>query len=461
MPRHISLLLSFIAPALIALFLGQLLSVVPFAPVAILIGAVAAVITFNKPSNGLLIIVFAMLLSPEIKLASLPGRSIVVRIEDIIIVMVALAWLAHIAMDKSWKGFVKTPIDLPLAALISVYMVSTGWGILSGSIQPIKASFYLIKYIEYFILFWLTANITIDSGDVKKFIFAALITCLITALYAYSLFPSVERVSAPFDSDAKNIAGESASLAGYLLIIMAVILGYVVSISEPRKIIWLLLFFGFLVPPFIRTLSRASFYAFVPMILVITFFSKRKKIAIISVLALAAILFPLIAPGLHNKMASRLSETFYGTGSTYSLGSYNINLETSASLRIESFKKLFNEWLPSSPIIGRGITGVGLADVQYVLILGELGIGGFIIFLWLIGSIFKGAYRSFKSCNTPIHKGLSLGLIAALSGLIIQSFAVNTFVIIRIMEPFWFLTAIVMRLPELENNGQNTAQHII
>lgn len=461
MPRQISLLLTFIVPALIALLLGQLLSVVPFVPVAIIAGAMAAIITFNKPSNGLLIIVFAMLLSPEIKLASVPGRPVVVRIEDIIIAMVVVAWFAHIALDKSWKGFVKTPLDAPLIAYITIFMVSTGWGIISGNIQFVKASFYLIKYVEYIVLFWLTANIITDISDVKKFVFAGLITCIIVVIYAYSLFPMGERVWAPFDTDAKGQVGESASLAGYLLIIMSVALGFFMSSGQGKKNMWLILFFIAMVPPFIRTLSRASFYAFVPMVSSLLIFSRKKKLALSIFLVFACMLLPILGHDLFEKLTSRLHETFTGSSATH-LGAMSVNLETSAALRVDSVNKLFNIWLPSSPIIGRGITGVGMADVQYVLILGELGIAGFIIFIWIVTTIFRQAYNSFKACKLPLNQGLSLGLMAALAGLLVQSFAVNTFIIIRVMEPFWFLTAIVMRLSELEKqNEQNTAQHII
>jgi len=48
------------------------------------------------------------------------------------------------------------------------------------------------------------------------------------------------------------------------------------------------------------------------------------------------------------------------------------------------------------PFFGYGVTGVGFVDGQYPLILGEGGIVGLIMFLWLIGATFKSAWRSFK-----------------------------------------------------------------
>jgi len=45
---------------------------------------------------------------------------------------------------------------------------------------------------------------------------------------------------------------------------------------------------------------------------------------------------------------------------------------------------------------------------------------------------------------------LSLGLIAAFVGILFHAVTANSFIIIRIMEPFWFLAGMVMAIPELE-----------
>jgi hypothetical protein len=60
-------------------------------------------------------------------------------------------------------------------------------------------------------------------------------------------------------------------------------------------------------------------------------------------------------------------------------------------------------------------------------------------------------------------KGLSLALISSLSGLLLMGTGAEVFIIIRIMEPFWFLAAIVTMLPEAaveapENLGPTNQQ---
>jgi len=45
--------------------------------------------------------------------------------------------------------------------------------------------------------------------------------------------------------------------------------------------------------------------------------------------------------------------------------------------------------------------------------------------------------------------GLSAGFMAGYIGLLGHALSTNTFIIIKIMEPFWFIAAIVLSLPHL------------
>ncbi|MFA6450791.1 MAG: hypothetical protein WCX65_15055, partial [bacterium] len=49
------------------------------------------------------------------------------------------------------------------------------------------------------------------------------------------------------------------------------------------------------------------------------------------------------------------------------------------------------------------------------------------------------------------------GYICAIAGLLIHGLAANTFVLIRIMEPFWFLTAVVASIPHVLENKYHPA----
>lgn len=58
--------------------------------------------------------------------------------------------------------------------------------------------------------------------------------------------------------------------------------------------------------------------------------------------------------------------------------------------------------------------------------------------------------KRFRESTDSFYRGLSLGLFAGFIGLLFHAVGSNTFIIIRIMEPFWFLTAMVLGA---EKNG--------
>ena len=58
------------------------------------------------------------------------------------------------------------------------------------------------------------------------------------------------------------------------------------------------------------------------------------------------------------------------------------------------------------------------------------------------------------------HKGITLGFLAGFIGLLVHALAANTFIIVRIMEPFWFLTAMIVMIPELEKAGGTNADSL-
>jgi hypothetical protein len=255
---------------------------------------------------------------------------------------------------------------------------------------------------------------------------------------------TTNRVSAPFEGQFS----EPNTLGGYLIILFAVCIS--LFIYSPN-LSWKY-FCGFLallaVPPFIFTLSRGSYLAFIVMYLSIVFFSKRNRILSLSILIIAIIIITVFFPSLVNMMKQRIEKTFTSPLFTYEAMGKSIPLEESAAVRIESWKEAFKR-LVRSPFIGHGVSGVGLMDTQYPLVLGETGIIGFIIFLVLMRKIFNRAIYVFRIMQDPWLKGLALGFLASFIGLLIQAFAANTFIIVRIMEPFWFLAAIVVMLPEI------------
>jgi hypothetical protein len=60
----------------------------------------------------------------------------------------------------------------------------------------------------------------------------------------------------------------------------------------------------------------------------------------------------------------------------------------------------------------------------------------------------------YRRIPTSIYKGMALGGVGVLAGVYIHAVTANSFIIVRIQEPLWFLIAMIVSLPGIV--GQNT-----
>jgi len=126
-----------------------------------------------------------------------------------------------------------------------------------------------------------------------------------------------------------------------------------------------------------------------------------------------------------------------------------VAFDPSTSARLISFKSALDGFA-RRPIFGWGVTGFGFMDAQYARVLAETGLVGLAAFLWLMWAVGRHALDVYATRGDPEERGLVLGFLAGFAGLLIHGFGSNTFIIVRIMEPFWLITGIVMMIPALE-----------
>ena len=110
-----------------------------------------------------------------------------------------------------------------------------------------------------------------------------------------------------------------------------------------------------------------------------------------------------------------------------------------------------------NPILGRGITGYAWADAQYVKIIGETGLAGLLAFIIITARLWLNTRRIYATEDDPFAKGLALGVSLGLVAMLAHAVGANTFIIIRIMEPFWLCAGLVMILPRLSKTDDSIA----
>ncbi|MFA6383923.1 MAG: hypothetical protein WCY10_00975, partial [Candidatus Omnitrophota bacterium] len=177
-------------------------------------------IAFLNTDIALVIVILSMLLSPELRAGQIASRNINIRAEDLFIFVIFFAWMAKMAVRKELGLMRRNPLNGPILIYITVCLVSSLMALIGGSIKFRDSFFYLLKYFEYFLIFFMVSNNLRTLAQAKMFIFFLLLTCFIVCCIAWSQIPAGERISAPFESEG----GEPNTFAGYLLLMMALII---------------------------------------------------------------------------------------------------------------------------------------------------------------------------------------------------------------------------------------------
>jgi len=400
------------------------------------------VLSILKTEAALYILIFSMLLSPEIKIGGGAGRDVVLRVDDVLLVIIGLSWLAKTALFKEMGIFRKTPLNKSILLYAIVCSFSTILGVLFGRVRPLGGFFYVMKYLEYFVVYFLVVNHLHTERQVRRFIWAILITGVLISIYGMMQIPSGARVSAPFEGEF----GEPNTLGGYLLLLMSITAGLFLTENTQKRKFFYLGLTAFFAIPFIYTLSRTSWLAMIPMVGTLLFYSYRKTVLIYFTI-FAVILTIILAP---QSAKDRVLYTFQ-SHPTQSIKIAGVTLDPSSSDRVTSWGTCLKDFV-NHPVFGYGITGYGFIDGQYFRTLVELGLIGITVLFYLMFTIIRGVLSIYKSCVQPYYKGLSLGMLAGCSAMFLHAIGANTFIIVRIMEPFLFLLAIVMAIPLIQNN---------
>ena len=415
-------------------------------PLVLAVAMAVFLVVFVKTEIGLYLVIFSMLLSPQFGAGGTiaESRRIVVRSEDILLLVVALSWLAKTAVNKELGLAVKTPLNRPILVYVAATAIATLIGYASGTVGGIGGFFYVLKYVEYFVVYYMVVNNLVDRRQAWRLVTAAFLTAVIVSLIGTTQIPSGQRVSAPFEGRD----GEPNTFGGYLLLLMAVAGGIALETLRLRTRAIYLGLLGLMSIPFMFTLSRTSYIGMIPAAAVMAVLSSRRRVMIGALLALL-VASPLVLTLFPETVTKRVRYTFEPERGQPTVRVGAVGLDPSTSARLISIQQAYEGWT-HRPIFGYGVTGFTFMDQQFARTLVETGLVGFATFLVLIWAVLKAGVGSLPGLTVPEDRGLALGFVAGTVGLLGHAIGANTFIIVRIMEPFWFFAAIVVALPGLD-----------
>src|SRR2546430_638464 len=401
--------------------------------------------------------------------------------------------------------------------MVAANLAATMLGYMTGTISSWSGYFYVLKYVEYFVIYYMAVNNLRDREHAWRLVTAAFITAAIVSVIGLAQVPSGERVSAPFEGETgepntfggdllfimaiaprgaprtqkprrrlprppppgplaraafitaaivsviglaqvpsgervsapfEGETGEPNTFGGYLLFMMAIAAGVALETQNLRRRVQCLALLGLMAVPFFFTLSRASYLGLIPACFVIARYTTRRRF-VVGLILFGVVLSPALLFVAPKAVKERVTYTFKEERGSDTVRVGKVAFDPSTSARLMSFKAAF-EGFAQRPVFGWGVTGFGFMDAQYARVLAETGLVGLVAFVWLMWAVGRHALGVYATRGDPEERGLVLGFLAGFAGLLIHGFGSNTFIIVRIMEPFWLITGIVMMIPALE-----------
>ncbi|NJB68373.1 O-antigen ligase [Desulfobaculum xiamenense] len=421
----------------------------PTKALAFLSAIIMFMVCLFSTQAALYIIIFSMLLGPEFVVGSTGGaslgRGVTLRVNDFVLVVVAFSWLAKMAMNKRLGLFLHTPLNGPIAAYTLACVVSSGIGAVMGRVDLKTSFFYVVKYFEYMFVYFMVVNHLRSRRQLRGFVLAFIATCVIAAIVGVLQIPGGGRITAPFEGDK----GEPNTFGGYLMFMISICGGLAWHLRDYRQRVALVASAGLFLVPLLYTGSRGSYLGLAVAMAVFVLFTPRR---VVTGLIMSAIISALLlgAPEIAKR---RIEHTFtQGATRTDVEEVMGVRLDTSSSARLRSWMQVSKDWL-IHPMLGYGVTGYKFLDGQYFRIIIETGLVGLSLFVFLMlrtAAVLRAVYRRARD---DLERGWTMGVLIGFAGLLAHGLSANTFIIGRIMEPFWFSVGMIVMIPRLTDAG--------
>jgi O-antigen ligase len=433
-------------------------------------------------------------------LGSFEFRGFTIRISQILAVILIFVWLLALITKKI--TYKKNYITLPLVVFLAINLLSL---MKSSDIKRSLTIFSFILFTAF--LGWLITQVITDKKDLKKIIIAVAISSLLISLLgfwqffgdSYNISPQWTGLRANYVQEKigftriHSTAFEPLYYANYLFIPLFLFLALwigrkspqptllreknnEISVEESNKFplskpvlsfvegggtrgLFLLIFL--ILSNFVLTVARGAYLAFIPSLLILIYFfhhklSNFKKLISFILLITLTIFFSWQLIRYFDRSSSSLDQLKYEEHITNIFGgsSYKERKET-----INLAWRAFME----NPILGIGIGSFGpyakihlpwwqkndwkIVNNEYLEILAETGLAGFIAFMSLLGIIIFRTFKLIYNNKDAFLKTAGAGLFAAFIAILVQYLTFSTLYIMHI----WFLIGLLAAISNIKS----------
>jgi putative inorganic carbon (HCO3(-)) transporter len=364
-----------------------------------------------------------------------------------------IAWVVKIFLKKK-KEFNLTPLFLPIILWGVVVFISS-----INSINPqYSLNEFRGEYLKQMLLFFLIVNNIKEKYEFKYIIYTLLFSCLFVAGFTiYGYFSG----AALYSIRATGTYGSVTRQARYFLFLIP--LTFTIFLNTNQKILKYFSFSILLISSFalILTLTRGIWISCGIVILILAFRSNWRR----GVVVLTSI---LILVGAVPKVRERVIQTknnFYQGINKFTSGRSGLIINSSTVIKdhpwigagygLNIFNYLSEDYdlsdkpyLPPPTPIGRQESD---AHDFYVQLMVETGVIGFIVFLYLLFTLYKFILKSFHELKE--NRDIIFTIILIISGFLFYGF-VGYFYEGRNGLFFWLFVSLAISIIENQGKGE-------
>ena len=204
--------------------------------------------------------------------------------------------------------------------------------------------------------------------------------------------------------------------------------------------------------PFVFTLNRTSYVALLGGLAFIAYVEKSRKWLVFMLISLLLSSYFWTPHSVRERIAFTWEDSVHP-------GRY-MGVDSSLQGRVRSFIKMWDCVRHGlNPVFGCGVGSTDNPDSQYARTLYEMGFLGFGLWAWVFIRLFRMSRWLFCSLEDGGLKGLALGYRAGLIGILLHGLGTITLYTVRIMEPFWFVTGLIVSLYLIRISEESTVAY--
>ncbi|MBW2660698.1 MAG: hypothetical protein JRD93_01635 [Deltaproteobacteria bacterium] len=408
------------------------------------------------------LVILAIAFSPRFPLANIPGRTVELRVEDILLFFFVLIWVLILSLRPR---IYLTPLFKPIAVYLAIVFFTTIIALFFQKTVFSRALFYTLKEIEFFVIFLFIANCIRDKEALKKIYYVLLFAGIMSVCWA--LFQVVTNqghqlfLIAPLEGVSQHKAllarygisliGETSPLtvAGFFALMSFLAYSYLFFYQGSLKKKLFFLGMGMLFTACsIYSGEKIAIVFFAVGIITLVFLDKR-KIKLFFIICLFALVLIMLLQSFVILEGSKYGDVTRA----FHWKSYIGGL----SERIEYCKNYIQYGS------GQFLTGFGKggqhqifeeAHNHYVKVFLESGIFGLMAFLWLLASVSIMSYRVFRNSKFLISKVISSATLCALAGMSVAALVQDAFKPVLLNEIFWVFVGLTAATYRIERVGK-------